>query len=193
MPSHIFTDGKFPTVVRCRRTGVRLRHARIAREQVGFVDTIVAENREPSMIGILFVYVGAAIAEIGGCFGFWMWLRQDKSAWLLPASLASLSIFAWLLTLVDTNVAGRAFAAYYGGVYIVASLVWLWQVEHVRPDSWDIVGGAVCLVGAAHHSVRSTNGCVSRPPSSPSCVPVLRPEAQSLARPVAAKRKSSPN
>lgn len=145
------------------------------------------------MIGTLFVYVGAAIAEIGGCFGFWMWLRQDKSAWLLPASLASLSIFAWLLTLVDTNVAGRAFAAYYGGVYIVASLVWLWQVEHVRPDSWDIVGGAVCLVGAAHHSVRSTNGCVSRPPSSPSCVPVLRPEAQSLARPVAAKRKSSPN
>lgn len=67
------------------------------------------------------VYFFAALAEIAGCFGFWLWLRQDKSIWLLPLSLASLAIFAWLLTLVETNAAGRAYAAY-GGVYIVASI-----------------------------------------------------------------------
>jgi drug/metabolite transporter superfamily protein YnfA len=43
---------------------------------------------------------------------------------------------------------GRAYAAY-GGVYIAASLVWLWLIEGVRPDRWDMIGASVCLVGAA--------------------------------------------
>jgi len=94
------------------------------------------------------VYVGAAISEIAGCFAFWVWLRLGKSiCWLLPG-LLSLIVFAYLLTLVETNAAGRAYAAY-GGVYIVASLFWLWAIESVRPDRWDITGAAICLVGAA--------------------------------------------
>ncbi|TDR47665.1 small multidrug resistance family-3 protein [Tahibacter aquaticus] len=94
------------------------------------------------------VYVAAALAEIAGCFGFWLWLRQGRSAlWLLPA-LLSLALFAWLLTLVDSAAAGRAYAAY-GGVYIAASLAWLWAVEGVRPDRWDCIGAVICLIGAA--------------------------------------------
>ncbi len=62
--------------------------------------------------------------------------------------IASLVVFAWLLTLADTNAAGRAFAAY-GGIYIAASLAWLWAAEGVRPDRWDVAGGAICLLGAA--------------------------------------------
>ncbi|GGE47742.1 UPF0060 membrane protein [Agaricicola taiwanensis] len=96
----------------------------------------------------IVVYAGAALAEIAGCFAFWAWLRLDRSAlWLVPG-LASLAAFAWLLTLVESDAAGRAYAAY-GGVYIVASLLWLWGVEGARPDRWDIAGGAVCLCGAA--------------------------------------------
>jgi small multidrug resistance family-3 protein len=57
-------------------------------------------------------------------------------------------LFAYLLTLVDSDAAGRTYAAY-GGVYIVASLLWLWAVEGVRPDRWDITGAVVCLTGAA--------------------------------------------
>ena len=80
------------------------------------------------------IYVAAALAEIGGCFAFWMWLRLGKSiAWTVPGT-ASLLLFAYFLTLVPTDAAGRAFAAY-GGVYIVASLAWMWAVETVRPDS----------------------------------------------------------
>ena len=45
-------------------------------------------------------------------------------------------------------LAGRAYAAY-GGVYIAASLAWLWGVEGVRPDRWDSAGAAFCLIGAA--------------------------------------------
>lgn len=94
------------------------------------------------------VYAGAALAEIGGCFAFWAWLRLDKSiAWLVPG-MASLAVFAWLLTLVDAEHAGRAYAAY-GGVYITASLFWLWIVEEARPDRWDLLGASICLTGAA--------------------------------------------
>jgi small multidrug resistance family-3 protein len=94
------------------------------------------------------VYIGAALAEIAGCFAFWAWLRLDKSAfWLIPGMLC-LALFAWLLTLVDADHAGRAYAAY-GGVYITSAIIWLWLAEGIRPDRWDVLGGAICLAGAA--------------------------------------------
>jgi small multidrug resistance family-3 protein len=93
-------------------------------------------------------FVGAAFAEIAGCYAFWAWARLGKSAWLLLPGVASLIVFAWLLTRVDAAFAGRAYAAY-GGVYIAASLTWLWLVEGTRPDRWDLIGVTACLVGAA--------------------------------------------
>lgn len=94
------------------------------------------------------VLAAAALAEIAGCFAFWAWWRLDKSVLWLAPGIASLIVFAWLLTLADTDAAGRAFAAY-GGIYIVASLIWLWAVEGVRPDRFDLVGAAICMVGAS--------------------------------------------
>jgi small multidrug resistance family-3 protein len=93
-------------------------------------------------------YVAAALAEIGGCFAFWAWLRLGKSAWWLAPGMVSLALFAFLLTRVDSEFAGRAYAAY-GGVYMAASLLWLWLVEAHRPDRWDLIGAAICLIGAA--------------------------------------------
>ena len=95
----------------------------------------------------LLAYVGAAFAEIAGCFAFWAWLRLDKPAWLVIPGTASLMLFAYLLTLIPVAAAGRAYAAY-GGIYIVASIFWLRAIEDVRPDRWDLLGGLVCLVGA---------------------------------------------
>jgi len=92
-------------------------------------------------------YVLAALGEIAGCFAFWAWLRMQKSPlWVLPG-VASLIVFALALTRIDAAAAGRAYAAY-GGIYILSALVWLWLVEGLRPDRWDILGAAVCLVGA---------------------------------------------
>ncbi len=92
-------------------------------------------------------YVLAAFAEIGGCFAFWAWLRLGKTPlWLLPG-MASLALFAWALTRIDADFAGRAYAAY-GGIYIVASLIWMWLVEGARPDRWDMIGAALCVAGA---------------------------------------------
>lgn len=93
------------------------------------------------------VYILAAIAEIAGCFAFWAWLRLDKPVWWLIPGMASLALFAWLLTRVEAEAAGRAFAAY-GGVYIVASILWLWLIEQRTPDRWDLLGAVICLIGA---------------------------------------------
>ena len=99
------------------------------------------------MVSIAVMF-GAAIAEIGGCFAFWAWLRLGKSVlWLVPGVFCLL-VFAYLLTLIDSAAAGRAYAAY-GGIYITASLGWLWLAEGVRPDRWDGIGAAICVVGAA--------------------------------------------
>lgn len=96
----------------------------------------------------VLVYAAAAGAEIAGCFAVWMWLRQGRSALWLGPGLLSLAVFAALLAASPAQQAGRAYAAY-GGVYIAASLLWLWAVEGTRPDRWDLSGGLVCLLGAA--------------------------------------------
>ncbi len=96
----------------------------------------------------LLIYSVAALAEIGGCFSFGAWIRMGKSAlWLIPG-MASLALFAWLLTLSGAETAGRTYAAY-GGIYILASLLWLWAFEDMRPDRWDMIGAAICVMGAA--------------------------------------------
>lgn len=93
-------------------------------------------------------YLLAAFFEIAGCFAFWAWLRLGRTPWWTLLGLGSLVLFALCLTRVDSVHAGRAFAAY-GSVYIVSSLLWLWIVEGVPPDRWDVAGALICLLGAS--------------------------------------------
>ncbi len=95
----------------------------------------------------LLLYAVTALAEIAGCYLPWLWLRQDRSAWLLLPGAACLALFAWLLTL-HPAAAGRVYAAY-GGVYVAVALGWLWAVDGIRPDRWDLAGAAVTLAGMA--------------------------------------------
>lgn len=96
---------------------------------------------------IFFLYLATALAEIVGCYLPYLWLRQHGSPWLLLPALASLALFAWLLSLHDA-ASGRVYAAY-GGVYIGAAIAWLWAVDGVRPSAWDVAGVAVALLGMA--------------------------------------------
>jgi small multidrug resistance family-3 protein len=91
--------------------------------------------------------VVAAFFEIAGCFAFWMWLRRGSSIVVAAVGVVSLVGFAVALTRVDSAFAGRAYAAY-GGIYIAASLVWLWLLEGQRPTPSDLVGAGLAIAGA---------------------------------------------
>jgi small multidrug resistance family-3 protein len=93
------------------------------------------------------LFVLAAVAEIVGCYLPYLWLRKNGSPLLLLPALASLVLFAWLLTLHPT-ASGRVYAAY-GGVYVAVALIWLWKVDRVPLTAWDIVGASVTLAGMA--------------------------------------------
>jgi small multidrug resistance family-3 protein len=93
------------------------------------------------------LFVLTAVAEILGCYLPYLWLRQDRSAWLLAPSALSLAAFALLLTL-HPQATARTYAAY-GGVYVAVALVWLWLVERIAPDRWDLLGVGLSLAGMA--------------------------------------------
>lgn len=95
----------------------------------------------------LLIYIIAGFAEIAGCFAAWLWLKEGRSAWLLVPGLCSLALFALILTRIEAESAGRAYAAY-GGVYITASLIWMRLVEGRTPDRWELLGAGICLAGA---------------------------------------------
>ncbi|OLQ90196.1 hypothetical protein BIY22_04125 [Vibrio panuliri] len=99
---------------------------------------------ELKTIGLFLV---TALAEILGCYLPYLWLREDKSVWLLLPAAFFLALFAWLLSLHPT-AAGRVYAAY-GGVYIFAAIIWLWAVDGIRPTGWDILGVSVAMLGMA--------------------------------------------
>lgn len=93
------------------------------------------------------LYVLTALAEIVGCYLPWLWLRKNAPVWVLLPAVASLALFAWLLTL-HPAASGRIYAAY-GGVYVAVAIGWLWVMDGVRPTAWDLLGSAVALAGMA--------------------------------------------
>lgn len=99
------------------------------------------------MLKIALLFVATACAEIVGCYLPYLWLRHGRSPLLLVPGAASLGLFVWLLSL-HPQAAGRTYAAY-GGVYVATAVAWLWLVDGQKPDRWDVVGAAVCVMGMA--------------------------------------------
>lgn len=95
----------------------------------------------------LGLFTLTALAEIVGCYLPYLWLRHGGSAWLLVPAALALALFVWLLTL-HPIAAGRVYAAY-GGVYVAVAILWLWWIEGVSPNRWDLIGSLVALAGMA--------------------------------------------
>ena len=93
------------------------------------------------------IYIGASIAELLGCFAFWGWARNGMSPLYLIPGTFFLCLFAYILTFVETEFAGRTYAIYCG-IFIGASLLWMWVIEGNIPDKWDLIGTCVSIVGA---------------------------------------------
>ncbi|RXJ69756.1 hypothetical protein CRV08_03355 [Halarcobacter ebronensis] len=98
------------------------------------------------MVFEFVIYFLAALFEIFGCYSFWMVFKLQKTTlWLLPGFI-SLILFAYLLTKINLEFAGRAYAVY-GGVYIISSLLWLFAIEKQNFNRWDIIGSIVVFAG----------------------------------------------
>lgn len=95
----------------------------------------------------LGLFVAAGIAEIGGGYLVWLWLRDGRSPWLAAAGAVVLAAYGIIPTLQPAGFA-RVYAAY-GGFFIVLSLLWGWAFRGRAPDRWDVLGAVVCLIGAA--------------------------------------------
>ena len=100
------------------------------------------------MIGNLGIFFIAAFFEILGCFAFWLYFRAEKTPWWIALGVISLILFAYILTKIDVEHAGRVYAIY-GGIYIVASLLWLMFIEKESFNRWDIIGAGICILGAS--------------------------------------------
>ena len=99
------------------------------------------------MIGNLGIFFIAAFFEILGCFAFWLYFRLERTPWWIALGVVSLVLFAYILTKIDVENAGRVYAIY-GGIYIIASLIWLVLVEKDSFNRWDIIGASLAMIGA---------------------------------------------
>lgn len=93
----------------------------------------------------LFYFVLAGLCEIGGGYLMWLWLREGKSPLVGLAGAAVLVVYGVIPTLQPASF-GRVYAAY-GGIFIVLSILWGWQIDDIPPDRFDLIGGAVALLG----------------------------------------------
>jgi small multidrug resistance family-3 protein len=92
------------------------------------------------------LFVIAALFEIAGAYLVWQWQRTEKSVVIALFGLAALFIYS----LIQTTQAfgfGRTFAAY-GGIFILVAMLWGWLIDKQIPDTWDVLGAVVCLIGA---------------------------------------------
>lgn len=99
------------------------------------------------VLSTFVLFLVTAVMEILGCYFPYLILNQGKTHWLWVPTALALGAFVWLLTL-HPAASGRIYAAY-GGIYIFTALLWLRYVDQVYLSRWDIMGGAVVLIGAA--------------------------------------------
>lgn len=96
----------------------------------------------------ILLFVAAAVAEIGGAWLVWQGLRENRGLIWIGTGVLVLGGYGLLMTLQPEAHFGRIMAAY-GGVFVAGALVWGIVVDRFRPDRWDVVGAAICLLGVA--------------------------------------------
>lgn len=100
---------------------------------------------DPMILRSIVYFLGAGLLEIGGGYLVWLWLREQRPAWMGLLGGLALATYGMVATLQPASFS-RVYAAY-GGVFIVLSLAWGWGIDGHRPDRWDYLGGALCIFG----------------------------------------------
>ncbi len=96
----------------------------------------------------VLLFVVAAVAEIGGAWLVWQGVRENRGLLWIGGGVIALGLYGFVATFQPDADFGRILAAY-GGVFVVGSLLWGMLADGFRPDRYDVIGAAVCLVGVA--------------------------------------------
>ncbi|MEU5525420.1 YnfA family protein [Micromonospora chersina] len=96
----------------------------------------------------ILLFVIAALAEIGGAWLVWQGWREHRGLLWIAAGVIALGLYGFVATFQPDPNFGRILAAY-GGIFVAGSLAWGMVVDKFRPDRYDVVGAAICLVGVA--------------------------------------------
>ncbi|MGD9961808.1 YnfA family protein [Nocardioides sp.] len=94
------------------------------------------------------LFIAAAVAEIGGAWLVWQGVREHRGLVWIGGGIIALGVYGFVATLQPDANFGRILAAY-GGVFVAGSLLWGMVADGFKPDRYDLVGAAVCLVGVA--------------------------------------------
>ncbi|TQR15330.1 YnfA family protein [Psychrobacillus soli] len=100
------------------------------------------------MLSVIALFFIAGLAEIGGGYLIWLWLREGKSAYLGLLGGITLALYGVIATFQMFPSFGRVYAAY-GGVFIVLSVLWGWGVDKKVPDTYDWIGALICIIGVS--------------------------------------------
>ncbi|MEU9824214.1 YnfA family protein [Micromonospora chersina] len=96
----------------------------------------------------ILLFVIAALAEIGGAWLVWQGWREHRGLLWIAAGVIALGLYGFVATFQPDPNFGRILAAY-GGIFVAGSLAWGMVVDRFRPDRYDLIGAAICLVGVA--------------------------------------------
>src|SRR5215204_143592 len=122
------------------------------RRRLRVFDGVRAQQRTARSVGMMSVvkslvlFVVAAVAEIGGAWLIWQGVREHRGLVWVGAGIVALAAYGFVATLQDDANFGRILAAY-GGIFVVGALSWGIVADGFRPDRYDLIGAAVCLVG----------------------------------------------
>ena len=94
------------------------------------------------------LFILAAIAEIGGAWLIWQGVREKRGLSYIGAGVIALGLYGFFATFQPSPHFGRILAAY-GGVFVAGSLAWGIIFDGFKPDRYDIIGAAICLLGVA--------------------------------------------
>ncbi len=100
------------------------------------------------MFHAIGLFVLAGLAEIGGGYLIWLWLRESKPAWYGGLGGLILVLYGVLPTIQKFPSFGKVYAAY-GGIFVILSVLWGWGIDKKTPDAYDWIGSFICLVGVA--------------------------------------------
>ena len=97
------------------------------------------------IFNIILLYIVAGLCEIGGGYLIWLWAKADKPNYYLLLGAIILFLYGIIATYQPHNF-GRAYAAY-GGIFIIMSLLWGWQIDKQLPDRYDVIGTLFISIG----------------------------------------------